>query len=179
MTTETIEQRAERLVRQEVHYCVSTLVSTLGGMYASSAINPRAHPEGNDLCERAAYFHTVPDYESAAREAGWEKGSDRFPFARNKTAEERTEDDTDGPCIYADSWEEACELDNLEPYDREVFEHWIVSAWLADKLEAQGEKVERDFAGMTIWARTTTGQAIYADAVIEAIAKALTREAGE
>lgn len=57
----------------------------------------------------------------------------------------------------------------IDEYEREVFEHWIVSDWLADKLEAKGEKVEKDFAGLTIWARTTTGQAIALDAVIEEI----------
>lgn len=51
-----------------------------------------------------------------------------------------------------------------------MFEHWIVSDWLADKLAAQGEKVDKDFAGLTIWARTTTGQAVYCDGVIERIA---------
>ena len=51
----------------------------------------------------------------------------------------------------------------------EVFEHWAVSTWLAEKLEAKGEKVDRDFAGLNVWARTTTGQAIALDSVIEAI----------
>jgi hypothetical protein len=39
----------------------------------------------------------------------------------------------------------------------------------ADKLEAAGEKVDKDFAGLCIWARTTTGQTIYCDGVIERI----------
>lgn len=35
---------------------------------------------------------------------------------------------------------------------------------------AQAKKhYDKDFAGLAIWARTTTGQAIYADAVIERI----------
>ena len=55
---------------------------------------------------------------------------------------------------------------NLEPDRHEVFEHWIVSDWLADKLEAQEEAVERDFFGLTIWGRCTTGQSIYMDGVI-------------
>lgn len=60
-----------------------------------------------------------------------------------------------------------------EPYEWEVFEHWAVSSWLADKLEAQGEKVDRDFAGLNVWARTTTGQGIANDSCILAIAKEL------
>ena len=67
------------------------------------------------------------------------------------------------------SAQEACDMSGIEPFEREVFEHWIVSDWLADKLEERGEKVDRDFAGMTVWARTTTGQAISMDYVIEQI----------
>lgn len=50
--------------------------------------------------------------------------------------------------------------------EREVFEHWIVTDWLGRQLEAQGECVERDFYGLTIWGRCTTGQAILLDDVI-------------
>ena len=56
--------------------------------------------------------------------------------------------------------------DENEPYEREVFEHWIVSKWLADQLAANGEKIDDDFAGMVVWARTTTGQDIALDRVI-------------
>lgn len=70
----------------------------------------------------------------------------------------------------------ACEEADLDPYQREVYEHWIVSEWLADQLAEAGEKVDRDFAGMTVWARTTTGQAICIDSVIEAIHAELASE---
>ena len=42
--------------------------------------------------------------------------------------------------------------------------------WFANKLIEQGEKVDKDFAGMCIWARTTSGQGIASDSVIERIA---------
>jgi hypothetical protein len=68
-----------------------------------------------------------------------------------------------------DAARDACEIDDIEPHEREVYEHWIVSDWLADKLAEKGERVDKDFAGMTVWARTTTGQAISIDSVIEEI----------
>ncbi|WP_158614468.1 MULTISPECIES: hypothetical protein [Mesorhizobium] len=37
----------------------------------------------------------------------------------------------------ADAYRRLCENNDIEPYDREVFEHWIVSDWLAEKLEAK------------------------------------------
>ena len=57
----------------------------------------------------------------------------------------------------------------LSDYRSEVFEHWLVSSWLANKLEAYGETVVRDFYGLTVWGRTTTGQSIYCDWVIKQI----------
>jgi hypothetical protein len=58
----------------------------------------------------------------------------------------------------------------LDDHRQEIFEHWIVSSYLAKKLKEQGETVIEDFYGINyIWCRSTTGQAIYADAVIEAI----------
>lgn len=63
-------------------------------------------------------------------------------------------------------WESVCSEDGISPYEMEVFEHWIVSGWLADRLEAKGEAICRDLAGLTVWGRCTTGQAIYIDRVI-------------
>ncbi len=69
-------------------------------------------------------------------------------------------DDADLPAILA-----LCSIDRQEA-ECEVFEHWIVTDWLADKLEAKGETVERDFYGLAVWGRATTGQAISIDDVI-------------
>ena len=58
--------------------------------------------------------------------------------------------------------------DEEDEYE-EVFEHWIVSDWLADKLIAKGETVVKDFHGLTIWGRCCSGQAILLDYVIRDI----------
>lgn len=51
---------------------------------------------------------------------------------------------------------------------QDIFEWWIVSNWLANKLKGQGEPIlENDFG--TWWGRTCTGQAIYMDEVINDI----------
>ena len=65
--------------------------------------------------------------------------------------------------------EEVCQEFNLDPDYIEVYEHWIVSNWLAAKLKARGE-VTRDFAGLTIWGRCCTGQSMAMDSVIQDIA---------
>ena len=55
-----------------------------------------------------------------------------------------------------------------EDYPEEALEHWCVSSWLAERLKEQGEMVI-DFLGLRIWGRTTSGQAICIDSVIEDI----------
>ena len=68
----------------------------------------------------------------------------------------------------ANGWQEVCNEYGLDPETHEVYEHWLVSSWLARKLAAEGEVVG-EFAGLTIWGRCATGQAIYMDGVIETI----------
>ena len=66
-----------------------------------------------------------------------------------------------------DNWEHLYQHPNSE----EVLEHWIVSDWLAEKLESKGELIERSFYNPTIWGRTTSGQAITMDGVIQEISE--------
>jgi len=55
-----------------------------------------------------------------------------------------------------------------EPERQEIYEYWIVSSWLGEKLREKGEPVlER--GGGWIWGRTCTGQAILLDDVISEI----------
>ena len=52
---------------------------------------------------------------------------------------------------------------------QEVFEHWVCSEWLTDKLEEQGEPIlKTDYESW--WGRTATGQAIYLDYNIQELA---------
>lgn len=163
------------LVNREVHHCISFLMSTLAqGCGAIQNTGPHAHPAhrsaGPDnlaaLCEAAFELSTpILDYEEAAIQAGW-------TYEPRVWTRPKTDDDpnpNDGNVMATATAIHACRCDDLEPIDREVFEHWIVSDWLARKLEAKGEKVDFDFAGLTVWVRTTTGQAITQDAVIQEI----------
>ena len=55
-----------------------------------------------------------------------------------------------------------------EPEYAEVYEHWLVSEWLANKLREQDENVV-ELYGLNIWCRCSTGQAIKCDDVIQTI----------
>jgi hypothetical protein len=167
------------LVRREVCHTCSYLVSTLAAGFGAQIATGSAESRHNleVLCEQA--------YELAAPIDDWEEAAIQAGFIRYAPGQQVTPPDADQEWWYLESdpsgdWfntaEDACrnsngatDADFIEPYQREVYEHWIITDWLADKLEAHGEKVDRDFAGLTVWARTTTGQAIASDYVIEAI----------
>lgn len=98
------------------------------------------------------------DWETPAREAGLE-------YELTKENREYT------------TWQECCEANDIDPQTTEAFEHWIVNDWMANKLEAKGEMILRDFLGMTIWGRSCTGKMISMDSVIEAICNDLNSKA--
>lgn len=159
------EREISSFVSREVIYCVSSLVSTLASIASEfgKVSDGNSYDDIMEICVQ-------DDWESPARENGWEKdqqGQIYKPHKKNETTVD---------CEFADDWREACEQDNLDPYTVEAYEHWIVSNWLAAKLEAKGEMIGRDICGLTIWGRTTTGQAISMDGVIQEIYKELQGE---
>lgn len=162
----------QELVGREVCYCVSSLIHTLAQETSYVAYSPELTP----LLEQA-YELAMPidDWEEAALDHGWKEcpigwwDSKRFVSSMSAYDAALKGDDN----ALWNTAESVCEENGIEPHQREVYEHWIVSDWLADELAACGEKVDKDFDGMTVWARTTTGQAIYLDAVIERICAAL------
>lgn len=138
-----------RLVEREVIQCLSSLVSHF-------AQNPESL-EGSDY----SYDDDIlPLLECREDASGWTIEECR-DFLREHGGDEPEGDDVD------DWREKAQESANDNP--REVFEHWSVSSFLADKLREQGESVGELF-DMHIWGRTTTGQAISMDSVIFQIA---------
>jgi hypothetical protein len=171
----------DQIVSAEVLCCVSSLISTLAPHWGAMDLS-RDSTGLSDLFEQAGQLASpIDDWEEAAIQARWEhhetSGGHKDFWARAVTG-----DDYESPLrvggadateLWANDAENACHNDNLEPYQREVFEHWAVTDWFGSQLEAKGEKVDHDFSGLCIWARTTTGQAIAADHVVERIAAEL------
>ncbi len=60
------------------------------------------------------------------------------------------------------------EYNNLEDEPQEIYEWWLVSSYLCEKLKAKGQPVIEE---QNIWGRCTTGQAILLDYVIGKIAQ--------
>lgn len=160
-----LQDAGRRLVERDVHYCISYLVSTLASGYGGETSG-----DLGEMAEQAFELSTaVPDYVEAAEQNGATLYQDDDGDWKWKDADDNESDD-----FWSDRDDAAknyCEENRVDTddYGREVYEHWIVSNWLADKLAERGEKIDKDFAGMTVWARTTTGQAILLDGVIREI----------
>lgn len=130
------------LVRREVIYCASHLIYELA----------QDDKYSDELLEVMA----CKDWKSATLE------SDEW----GELSSEEKDDLKD-----SEEWEDFCAKNDIEPYVLEAFEHWIVTHWLADELEARGEMILRGFMGFeAIWGRACSGQAILLDGVIGEIA---------
>lgn len=165
MNNEPKHRQLDQFVGREVFHCVSHLVTEL---YSKAEHFPDYE---EDLYSAWHAPLTEEDYCEAFREAMANYGERTGQIIKEYTLDS----DELADC---DSWQEACELHDIDPsdYRREVFEHWIVSDWLANRLEEHGELVLRDLFGLTVWGRTCTGQAIALDSVIGAIYDALHQE---
>lgn len=157
----------EQMVQREVLCCMSSLVATLAQSYGHDA---KAGNTLSELQEQASELAApVLDYEEAAIQEGkYLLCGDGHKYWCLTGTPARA----DAKCATAEGF---CMAHDIDPYEWEVYEHWAVSQWLAEKLVAHGERVDTDFAGLNIWARTTTGQAISMDGCIERIYAEMTK----
>ena len=139
---------AERIVQNDIYYNVSMLISELS--------------QSPDYMDELLPVLIQDDYETAVLDNATER---EIQNALEWIGFDSVDD------LDNNDWREMYDyLDiDVEPYTNEALEHWIVSDWLADKLEERGEMVIRDFKGLTIWGRTTSGQHISLDYVIQKI----------
>lgn len=98
----------------------------------------------------------IDDYETPAREAGWDWPGIDAPIRRGQEK--------------ATSWQNACDQDDIPAQDLSPDDFLIVSDHLAGKLEELGETVERDLAGLCVWTKYTPGPA-YENPMIIAISQ--------
>jgi len=150
----------DQMIAQEVLLNVSTLVYDL-----TVSNHTRSAPEEGTDDSFYLWAPVVGEdaWEECARDDGWEGPyDDGFGCTFFTHPEEKQ--------WATGSWEELCGDFGLDPssYVGEVFEHYAVTDWFADQLEAAGERVVRDWHGLDIWARTT-GQGIVMDGVIQKI----------
>lgn len=152
----THKKELSEFVGREVIYCVSQLVSGLGN-------DGSLHSESRMLDDFPELYQGPPTYgEWTCPECDhkWEDEPevDECPECKVKFMDIIASQSEFTPTEYA-----------------EIYEHWIVTNWLANRLEEKGEAICKDFYGLVVWGRTTSGQSIALDSVISEIHKEMSQ----
>lgn len=74
-----------------------------------------------------------------------------------------------------DMWQEVAELLDVEPDTIEALQHWLVSDWLADKLQRVGALIAEDVLGFNVWGRTDCGQSLEYNSDLNKVAELIER----
>lgn len=198
MATENQKQDlARRLVEREIYYCVSYLISGLANIACEVSHRVWDGAFGGDNEEVYDWCRTI-DWEEAAvaaiNDAEYDQlaeWADEDGYVSDVLIEFGTSWSYvhDWMAAHPDrvselekalreyiiqqtpSWRDWCRTNDIDTddYQSEVYEHWLISDWLAAKLRERGQLVF-EFANMTIWGRGCTGQSICLDHVIQQIA---------
>lgn len=146
-----LQARADKLVQNEVFCHVGALVEELAEKTEHQFIFDNFNPDPTD---------------EQVRERMESNGVENLPELNDvgNFESKALEDNSDLLDAYETARDEL--RDEWEP-----LEYWAVSEWLAKKLQERGEVVA-EIGLMYIWARTTSGQAIAIDYVIEQITEA-------
>lgn len=203
-SNDKVREKAEELVRQNVHYCVSYLIGAIARPQGRNAdLFSVCEALGLDYDDDLMPLLEITDYESAADDHVDSMDADELrSYLESVDVEfidDADDDDDDTPeedrlvdqlstslgdlrslaknYLYDnDEHQKFCGEFDLEANHDEVYEHWIVDNWFAGKLEERGHPIARDFLGLTIWGRPTTGQSLSLDSVILEIANDLLKD---
>ena len=140
----------EREVFANVNSMVEYILRQDGGRDA-----PFTYDDIENLYTHPEYFGKYANFKGGTEEK-WEE-----EISRLKTIEDQTPEDE-----LSQLAKEIEELEELETEPQEIYEYWLVSGYLIEKLKEQGECV---IECENIWCRGTTGQAILLDGVISRI----------
>ena len=156
MTTNTIT--IQDFVSREIIYCVSNLIYTLNkeGKLDEDYWNLLESIDW-DEAETEIQQNNYTVQEEADLWGVYDTNTDYYVVDPNHDTKHQAIEEY----FNEQNWD-------LHEYNREVYEHWLVTSYLGEKLKDRGETVE-DFYGLTVWGRTTTGMAIAYDHVIQEI----------
>ena len=154
-----------RFVEREVLCCASYLMDNV---FKAGELNNNREIE-LPTYEDVTNFWQYPEYNGTY--ANFECGTEDEKNTEIARLEDLISeyDDTD---ISEQIQNEIDELNDLESEPAEIYEWWIVTNWLAEKLEIQGQCI-LEYANMHFWGRQTTGQAILLDRVISRICEGM------
>ena len=159
----------EQLVRREIGCCVSSLVHHFATNESALGGSDYSYDDILELCRKDDYETPVEEFIDDMSRA------DCVEYLESLSIQcyDEESDKVLRKAVFENAKEEGIQEfaseRRIDPYDDEVYEHWIVSDWFAAKLRDKGE-ITGELVNLTIWGRTCTGQAIHLDAVIGEIA---------
>ena len=155
-----IEESAKNIISNEILAVQSSLVEKL-------------------LSENIIQIDTIQNYyhyhvDNKLTGSDEYMSSDEFDTYKEKIEEKINDLESDEKD--ATEWQEHLdELENIESQPQEIYEWWLISDWLKEKLLAEGEPVLDTDYGIW-WGRTSSGQQIVADGIIQKIVKKINIE---
>lgn len=178
MTNQNGNISIDELVSREVIYCVSGLVQTLLNASAETgSVDDISAEELYGLCQRDDW-ETPVEWHIQHDMSREEVKEALVAYASREDSEDDLRQMSTAALIAElcnffkgddSGLQDFAQERGIDPEQNEVYEHWIVTGWFAGKLEAKGEIVARDIAGLTIWGRTCTGQRVSMDGVVQEI----------
>jgi hypothetical protein len=173
-SNDAIREHAEHLARNEVYYCVSSLVDSLAKQVFSTGFEGVDEDDVSSITQQDDWETPAREYIAAMDESDDLNESADYvdvSFGEHAIEFEAMREALIKGLEENGKWQEFCYYQSIDPETVEALEHWIVSDWLAGQLESEGEMIARDFLGLTIWGRCTSGQAIAMDHVMLTIAR--------
>lgn len=158
------EKNLRDLTNREIVMCVSSLIDDLHQIRHNLVTNS-CDNLSLDFDKLDEFY--IYDYETCATEYYQE-------LLKDAETEEEKEEITQQ---YNDlDYSEFCQEHNLDAEPMEIFEYWLVTNFLACKLESIGECVVDVGLPYKVWGRTTTGQSICLDSCISKIYENLNKK---
>jgi len=161
----------EHIIEQEIFANASTLISSLCRLEDPELMNVEQEALF-DVCQQ-------PDYSVAPDGYQIEKSMGAYYWHRE--AEGQFDDAELSDSVFntpeaacADAWQDYG--DTPDDYI-EAMQHWIISDWLAEKIQRVGGMAATDICGLAIWGRSECGQALDIDSTLKAVVELLNRKA--
>ena len=152
----------ERIIEQEIFANASWLVSSLCQLGDSELMDVDQETLIS-ICQQ-------PDYSVAPEGYQIEKSDGAYYWHRE--AEGQFDDAESSTSVFStpesacsDAWQDYG--DTPEDYI-EAMQHWIISDWLAEKIQQVGGMAAIDICGLAIWGRSECGQGLDMDSTLKA-----------
>ena len=160
----------EHIIEQEIFTNASWLISSLCRLEDPELMN----------VDQEALFDVCQQHDYSVAPDGYEIEKTDYAYYWYQVAETDDDDMESSSSVFstpeaacADAWDDYG--DTPEDYI-EALQHWIISDWLAEKIQQVGGMAAIDICGFAIWGRSECGQGLDIDSTLNAVVELLNRE---